>query len=72
MNDEALDPDVLTIKELAVKIRCSRAHAANVLNGKVPGVPALPHIQVGRRKLIRRRSLEQWLDEIERGGDGKC
>lgn len=48
-------PEVLTIAEAAKELRCSKAHLAKVLNGQVPGVPDLPHLCLGRRKLIRRR-----------------
>ena len=53
--------DVLTIPEVAAILRCSRNHVANAMNGKVPGVPALPHFVMGRRKLVRREWLAQWL-----------
>ena len=53
--------DVLTINEVAEILRCSRNHVSNVMNGKVPGVPALPHFVMGRRKLVRREWLIEWL-----------
>jgi hypothetical protein len=63
-------PDVLTIAEGARELRCSKAHLAKVLNGQVPGVPYLPHLRLGRRKLIRRRMLYQWMAEVERAQNG--
>ena len=53
--------DVLTIGEVAEILRCSRNHVSNVMNGKVPGLPPLPHFVMGRRKLVRREWLIQWL-----------
>ena len=49
----------LTIEEIAELLRCSLAHVQNALRGKVPGVPALAHLVMGRRKIVRR----QWLDQ---------
>ena len=56
-----LDHDsILTIPEVAADLRCSRAHVYNVINDTVEGVSPLPVIQMGRRKLVRRSTLEQW------------
>lgn len=52
--------DVLTIPEVAEHLRCSRAHVYNAINGKVQGVEPLPVIRLGRRKLVRRSTLETW------------
>jgi hypothetical protein len=38
-----------------------------VINGKVSGVSRLPAISMGRRKLVRRISLEQWKIANETG-----
>ena len=51
--------------EAAAFMRCSRAHLCNVIHQKVPGVPPLPSVRIGRRVLFRRESLEQWLEEVE-------
>lgn len=56
---------VLTIKESAAMLRCSKAHIQNLLAGKVFGAPPLPFIPVGRRKLIRRESLMRWIEQAE-------
>jgi hypothetical protein len=53
--------DILTIPEVAGILRCSLNHVSNVINGKVPGVPILPHFIMGRRKLVRREWLSEWL-----------
>jgi hypothetical protein len=55
------DQEILTIKDLAQVLRCSKAHA-NVLLGKVAGIPRLTHVSLGRRKLVRKEWLNQWLE----------
>jgi excisionase family DNA binding protein len=62
---EKSGPEILTIREAAQLLRCSKAHVANVLNGRVSGIPPIPHVVVGRRKLIRRAALEHWLENVE-------
>ncbi len=61
--------EVLTVREVALELRCSLAHVYNVINGKVKNVPRLPAIAVGRRKLIQRDTLEDWKKSNERGDD---
>ena len=63
--------EILTIAEVAAHLRCSKAHVYKTINGKVAGVSPLPAICMGRRKLIRRSSLEQWkkVNEAGRGDD---
>jgi excisionase family DNA binding protein len=58
--------DILTASEVASELRCSKAHLYNLLNGRVSGVTALPVIKMGRRRLIRRTSLEHWKQTNER------
>jgi hypothetical protein len=36
--------DSLTVKEVAGILRCSKAHALNVIEGRVRGLPKLPRI----------------------------
>jgi hypothetical protein len=64
--------DVLTIAEVALDLRCSKAQVYNAINGKVSGVSVLPAIKMGRRKLILRSSLEQWkrLNQADVDGGG--
>jgi excisionase family DNA binding protein len=57
---------ILTITEVAKELRCSKAHVYHAINGKVPGVSALPAISMGRRRLVRRSTLEQWKRSNER------
>jgi excisionase family DNA binding protein len=57
---------VMTVEEVAVNLRCSEAHVYNVINGRVAGVSPLPAIQMGRRKLVRRSTLENWKQANEK------
>jgi hypothetical protein len=52
--------NILTIREVASILRCSKAHVANVMSGEVAGIERLTHLSVGRRKLVRRDWLEHW------------
>lgn len=56
---------VLTVAEVATRLRCSKAHVCNAINGKVRGVTPLPAISMGRRKLVRRATLDLWLSQNE-------
>lgn len=56
-------PRVLTLLETAKVLRCSKAHASKLLRGKVRGVTLLPSIKLGRRVLVKREALEQWLSQ---------
>ncbi len=60
--DDSNTRAVLTINEVAALLRCSKAHVCNILNGRVPGVPKLTHFAMGRRKLVRREWLEEWME----------
>jgi excisionase family DNA binding protein len=61
-------PRVLNLAEAAAFVRCCRAHLCNLIHDKVPGVPHLPSVRIGRRILFRRESLEQWPEEVEASG----
>ena len=52
--------EVLTVAEVAQHLRCSKAHVYNLINGSVRGVSQLPAIALGRRKLVRKSTLESW------------
>jgi len=65
---EAAIPKVLNLAEAAALVRCSRAHLCNIVHGKIPGIPLLPTVRIGRRVLFRRESLEQWLEAVEAAG----
>ena len=63
--------EILTVTEVAMELRCSKAHVYNAIAGKVQGVGALPAISMGRRKLIRRAALEGWKMTNESSGSAK-
>jgi excisionase family DNA binding protein len=65
MITSGLEQQLLTIREAAQLLRCSKAHLSNVLNGKVRNVPPLNSVQIGRRRLISRRSLTSWIAAVE-------
>jgi excisionase family DNA binding protein len=52
--------DHLTVQEAAAELRCSKAHVHNLINGRVRGVPPLPAVRLGRRKVVRRATLVAW------------
>ncbi len=60
--------EILTVVEVATELRCSKAHVYNAIAGKVEGVSPPPAISMGRRKLVRRGALEQWIKLNETGG----
>jgi excisionase family DNA binding protein len=58
--------EILTIKEVAEELRCSKAHVYKAIHGQVEGVEPLPSIPMGRRRLVRRSALESWKRQNER------
>jgi hypothetical protein len=65
----APDP-VLTASDVALDLRCSKAHVHHLINGAVAGVPAIPALKLGRRVMVRRSSLEKWKEAVENLGPG--
>ncbi len=65
----AVRDEILTVAEVASDLRCSKAHVYHAINGKVAGVSKLPAISMGRKKLVRRSTLERWKRANE-GSDG--
>ena len=62
MNQAVVGRDVLTLREVAAILRCSKTHVSNVINGKVGGVPTLTHVRMGRRIMIRSVWLHDWME----------
>lgn len=60
--------ETLSVTDVAKELRSSKAHIYNLINGKVHGVTPLPVISLGRKKLVRRSSLQRWLRMNEKGG----
>jgi hypothetical protein len=40
-------------------------HICDLTNGRVAGVPRLPAMSLGRRKVVRRSTLEEWMRAVE-------
>jgi hypothetical protein len=59
------DRDIMDIKAAADYLGISRSHLTHILAGKVPGVPAIPHVRAGRRALICRTVIDRWILEQE-------
>jgi hypothetical protein len=58
-------PDVLTMTDVAEILRCSKAHVCKIINGQVSDTPPIPAIAMGRRRIVRRQALLQWMTERE-------
>jgi hypothetical protein len=65
-----MEKEILDVKGAAQVLGCSVAHVSNMLNGKVDGVPPIPHVRAGRLRLIRRASLMLWFEEQEDASKG--
>jgi len=61
---------VMTLKQAASYLQVSKAHLSNVINGKVQGVAPVRSIRLGRRILIKREWIDEWLD-ISDSREGK-
>jgi hypothetical protein len=53
------DP-LLTPKEVAGDLRCSKSQVYRLMSGDVEGLPVLPHLALGRKKVVPRSILESW------------
>ena len=58
-------PENLTAVEVSSVLRCSRAHVYKLFVGSVKGVPRLECIRAGRRIIVRKASLLDWLTRAE-------
>jgi len=63
---ERANSPLMSLNEAAAYLHVSKAHLSNVLNGKVRGVTPVPSIRLGRRVLIRREWIDQWLEAAAR------
>jgi len=54
--------EVLTIAEIAAMLRCSKAHVKHALDGKLFGLPRMTHLPLGRKKIVRREWLDEWME----------
>ena len=62
MKEDDQKKEILTLPEVARRLRCSKGHVSRLHNGRVNGVPPLTHMAMGRRKVVRREWLEAWLN----------
>ena len=63
--DHHTTEELLTLAEASKVLRCSKAHLCNVLKRRVQSLPPLPHVSLGRRTLIRRAVLQEWIRRLE-------
>jgi excisionase family DNA binding protein len=52
---------LMTLDDVAALLQVSKAHVANIVAGRVRGCPPIPAVRLGRRRLVRRSSLETWI-----------
>jgi hypothetical protein len=62
--EETKPRDVLTAPEIAAELRCSKAHVCTLMNGRVRNVPKVTHVSLGRRRVVHRRWLEDWMNSL--------
>jgi Helix-turn-helix domain len=60
------DFDLLTLDDVALLLHCSKAHVSHIVAGEVEGCTPLPALRLGRRRLVRRVTLEAWVMENDR------
>ncbi|MCZ2154329.1 MAG: helix-turn-helix domain-containing protein [Bryobacterales bacterium] len=56
---------VMTLKQAAAYLQISKAHLSNVINGKVPDMQPLRCFRVGRRILIKREWVDEWMESAD-------
>ena len=52
--------NILTVKEVAEELRCSKAQVYRLMRGSLDGLTPLPTLAIGRRKVVMRSSFEAW------------
>ncbi len=67
MIDTKESTPVMTLTQAAAYLRVSKAHLSNVINGKVPGVPPVRSFRMGRRILIKREWVDEWMEAADLG-----
>ena len=63
---------MLSLKQAADYLQVSKAHLSNVINGKVSGVPRARSFRVGRRVLIKREWIDDWLETANQEVARQC
>ena len=57
--------EILDVRGAATFLHCSPSHVSNILNGKIPNLPPIPHVRAGRLRLIRKETLIAWFEAQE-------
>ena len=52
--------EILTAKEVATELRCSAAQVHKLMRGEIKNRTVLPHIALGRKKVVQRKTFEAW------------
>jgi excisionase family DNA binding protein len=55
----------MNLGQAAAYLGVSKAHLSHLINGKVPGVEPLRHFRLGRRILIKREWIDEWLERAQ-------
>ena len=63
--DRREENEILDVRGAATYLHCSPSHVSNILNGKIPHLPPIPHVRAGRLRLIRKASLMEWFKAQE-------
>jgi len=59
-SEEQQQNEILDVRGAAAYLHCSPSHVSNILNGRIPNLPPIPHVRAGRLRLIRKESLIEW------------
>ncbi len=59
------ESSVMNLRQAAAYLQVSKAHLSNVIQGKVLGVPPVRSFRLGRRILIKREWIDDWLETAE-------
>jgi len=62
MIDTKEQTPVMTLRQAARYLQVSKAHLSNVIKGKLPDVRPLRCFRAGRRILIKREWVDEWLE----------
>ena len=65
MIDRRDQKPVMTLQQTAAHLQISKAHLSNVINGKVPEVQPLRCFRLGRRILIKREWVDEWMESAD-------
>jgi excisionase family DNA binding protein len=56
----------MRLTDAAAYLNISKSHLSNLINGRVPGVPPIRAHRAGRRILIKREWIDEWLEGATR------